>query len=112
MAEFGYREHIDHNPFLKKIISKKISIFIGGVLVVVVLVTFSNKGLLSRFKLEQEFSQKTAHITLLKKEISELKRKRDLLQKNPEAIEHVAREMHGMIRKGETVYKVIPASTQ
>ena len=109
MAEFGYREHSDHHPLLKTIISKKISIFIGGVLVVVLLVTFSNKGLLSRFKLEAEYAEKTGHIALLKTQITDLKRKRDLLQKSPDAIEHVAREMHGMIRKGETVYRVVPA---
>jgi cell division protein FtsB len=112
MSEFGYREHSDHHPILKTITSKKIALFISVAVVVAVLVTFSDKGLYSRLQLERQLKERIERIDLLQREISSLKDRRSLLQNDPNAIEHVAREMHGMLRKGEIVYRVVPASPQ
>jgi cell division protein FtsB len=110
MPSFGYRENSDPSAFLKRLQHKKLYILLGGALVVVILVVFSDKGILSRVKLQHQLATRGERIEQLRGEIRELKRRRYMLQRDYSTIEHVAREMHGMIRKGEIVYRVVPGS--
>jgi cell division protein FtsB len=85
---------------------------IGVVFVTVLMITFSNKGLLRRIMLSRELADRETHIAELKRDIADLKKHRNLLESDESTIEHVARETHGMIRKGEVVYRVRPAVPQ
>ena len=73
---------------------------------VVVFMTFSNKGLLQRLHLESQKREIQTRILLAEQEQSRLQDQVKALDSDPRAIEKVAREKYGMIREGETVYKV------
>lgn len=69
-------------------------------------VTFGNRGILKRVGLE---SEKAAMQEKVKEALAEqklLQERSTALDKDPKAIEKIAREKYGMIREGETVYKI------
>ncbi len=74
--------------------------------VVALLVTFSNKGLLRRIMLESELRDKETRIAQLKSEIATLREQKRRIETENSEVEHIAREVHGMVRQGEIVYKV------
>jgi cell division protein FtsB len=69
-------------------------------------VTFSNKGILKRFSLEADKSAMQSKVQAASQEQSRLQDLSKSLDNDPKAIEKVAREKYGMVRDGETVYKV------
>lgn len=112
MPSFGYRENSDPPAFVKLLRNRKLSILIGLAVVTVLLVMFSNKGLLRRVMLEGEFREKETRIAELRKDIEILEQRRALLAHDRKTIERVARETYGMIRPGELVYRVRPVEPQ
>jgi cell division protein FtsB len=106
MQTYGYPQFKDPPKWLRFVKHKKLTILLAGVFVAVVLVTFSNKGLLRRFLLESEVVEKTESIQNLKKDIQLLKKRQASLETDLYEIEKVAREEHGMIKPGEVVYLV------
>ncbi|TLY31646.1 MAG: septum formation initiator family protein [Ignavibacteria bacterium] len=90
----------------KKILGNKRAV-LAALIVVPVLsfVTFSNKGILKRVSLEQEKAAMQEKVRVAAQEQARLQEQSRLLEKDPRAIEKVAREKYGMIREGETVYK-------
>ncbi len=106
MQTYGYPTFKEPPKFLRFLKHRKLTILLGLSFVTVILVTFSNKGLLRRFLLESEVSDKKESITAIQKEITALKKRRHLLQTDYFEIESVAREQHGMIKPGEIVYMV------
>ena len=90
----------------KKILGNKRAM-LAALIVVPVLsfVTFSNKGILKRVSLEQEKAAMQEKVRIAAQEQARLQEQSRLLDKDPKAIEKVAREKYGMIREGETVYK-------
>jgi cell division protein FtsB len=72
---------------------------------VISFVTFSNKGILKRISLEQDKAAMQEKVRIASQEQARLQEQSKLLDKDPKAIEKVAREKYGMIREGETVYK-------
>ncbi len=67
---------------------------------------FDNKGILARIELEQ---QRKALIEQIKADSTELKNLQaqiKALEGDKKTIEKLAREKYGMVRKGETVYKM------
>ena len=109
MQSYGYRDQRQLPKPLAFLENRKIAIIIGVVFVTILMITFSNKGLLRRIMLTQELHERETHVEQLKQDISELRRQRDLIESDEGTIERVARETHGMIRKGEVVYRVRPA---
>ena len=109
MASYGYRENTEPHKFVRLLKNRKLSIILAGVLMAVLLITFSNKGLLRRVMLEKELHESDAHVAELSADIEALKKERDLLRNDLSTIEHVARESHGMIRHGEIVYRIRPS---
>lgn len=77
---------------------------IGSVIVLYVL--FGSHGIVQRIRLQHQKSEMTAKIDEAEAETTRLQAESKALDGNPRAIEKVAREKHGMIREGETVYKV------
>ena len=69
-------------------------------------VMFSNKGILKRMSLESEKQEMEEKVKQALLEQRQLQEQSKALEKDPKAIEKVAREKYGMIREGETVYKV------
>jgi cell division protein FtsB len=69
-------------------------------------IIFSNKGILQRYTLEAEKRDMLKKLEQSKFEQSHLKQTSKALDSDPKAIEKVAREKYGMIKDGETVYKV------
>lgn len=69
-------------------------------------ILFSNKGVLKRLSLEAEKSSMEDKIETAQHEQQELLQQSKALDSDPRAIEKVAREKYGMIREGETVYKI------
>lgn len=69
-------------------------------------IMFSNRGMLKRMSLEAEKEAMIEKIAVAQKEQSRLQRLSKDLDRDPRAIEKVAREKYNMVREGETLYKV------
>lgn len=69
-------------------------------------ITFSNKGILQRTKLEAQRVEMEEKVRSAQAEQRALKEQSKALDSDPKTIEKVAREKYGMIKEGETVYKV------
>jgi cell division protein FtsB len=106
MQPYGYPQFKDPPKWLRFVRHKKLTILLGAVVVAVILVTFSNKGLLRRFILESDLAEKKESIQTLRKDIRELKNRKRILKTDLFEIERVAREEHGMIKPGEIVYRI------
>lgn len=106
MQTYGYPQYKEPPKWLKFVRHKKLAILLGAVFVAVILVTFSNKGLLRRFLLETDVAEKKESIENIQQDIKELRERKRLLKSSMYAIERVAREEHGMIKPGETVYHI------
>jgi len=77
---------------------------IGGPLLLFVL--FNNRGVLQRMKLENQKEELEVRVRELQREQGELEHLSKLLDGDRAAIEKVARERYGMVRDGETLYRV------
>lgn len=101
------KKGIDPGGMLRKLLTNKrmmLTLIIG--VPVMLFVLFGNRGIVQRIKLQ---GQKTALEERVREAESETKRLQATsraLDGDRKAIEKVAREKHGMIREGETVYKV------
>lgn len=73
---------------------------------IVLYVLLGSHGVVQRIRLQHQKSEMTAKIDEAEAETKRLQAESNALDGNPRAIEKVAREKHGMIREGETVYKV------
>lgn len=83
------------------------SVLLG--LLLVLYVTFSNKGILQRIRLENErklWQQKVHEAEMEQQRLQQLSKSLDTDTAPGGTIEKVAREKYGLIREGETVYKV------
>ena len=72
-------------------------------------VMFSNKGVLQRMRLEEEkklWQQKVQQVQAEQQQLREQSKALESDKSQGGAIEKVARERYGMVREGETVYKV------
>ena len=93
--------------WLKKQMKKR-NLFLSVIIVVPVVsfMTFSNKGLLKRLSLESEKKAVLEKIELARDEQRKLQEQSKALDSDPKALEKIAREKYGMVKPGETVYKV------
>lgn len=85
---------------------KKVRIALLIIIPVLSFITFSNKGILQRLSLESQKHEMEEKIREAQKEQARLQQQSKALDNDPKAIEKVAREKYGMVREGETVYKV------
>ena len=74
--------------------------------VVLLYILFGSHGVVQRIRLQHQKSEMASRIEEAEAETKRLQAESKALDGNPRAIEKVAREKHGMIREGETVYKV------
>ncbi len=71
------------------------------------LIVFGNNGLVDNYILKEKMKilrEENAQIT---KENDDLKREIALLKNNPRYIENTARKELGMVKKGDTVYRIV-----
>jgi cell division protein FtsB len=94
------------NWFNKTIRKKNVVITLLIVIPVVSFMLFSNKGIIQRLTLESQKKEMQAKVGEAQQEHTRLQQQLKALDDDPKAIEKVAREKYGMIRDGETVYKV------
>ena len=69
-------------------------------------------GTLDWFELRREERDERIRITELQHQVDSLQKVAAGLEKDPRMQERVAREEFGMIRKGEHVYRLVPADSQ
>ena len=73
-------------------------------LIVAGYVFFSNRGIISRFSLQWEKAQLQEDISNYKQKIDSLQNYIQRLHSDTLLIERLAREQHGMIKPGETIF--------
>ncbi len=79
---------------------------IGIVAVIIGFVLFGNRGIIQRVNLEIEKQQMTEQIKEAEAETERLREKLERVERDDAFIEKIARERYGMIRSGETVYRI------
>jgi cell division protein FtsB len=101
------RKGFDFRSFLKKLIRNRRAVLgmVAGTTLVLFLL-FSSHGVVQRVKLLNEKAELELKIQESEKETRKLQAESKALDGDKKAIEKVAREKHGMVREGETVYKV------
>ena len=85
---------------------KKLLLVTLVVLPVLAVFIFSSRGLLKRIGLEQTEKEITTELAQEKETADSLQIEIERLKSDPSAIEKVARERYGMIRKDEQIYTV------
>ena len=101
------RRRLDPGALLRKVLRNKramVSLIIGLPLVAYLL--FGNRGIIARARLMQQKADLETRIHEAEAETKRLQAESKALDGDRKAIEKVAREKYGMVRDGETVYKV------
>ena len=68
-------------------------------------------GTLDLLKLRREVAAEQEKVALLKQALDSLGREAMAIEHDPRVQEHVAREQFEMIRRGELLYKLVPADS-
>jgi cell division protein FtsB len=101
------RKKFDIRGILKKLARNKrttLGIIIGFPLVLFLL--FGSHGIVQRVRLQNQKTGLETKIQLAETETKQLQAQSKSLDGDKKAIEKVAREKYGMIREGETVYRI------
>jgi cell division protein DivIC len=85
-------------------IKNALSLFISAVVIVLVFLPSYSK----MQELKQKNQDLVDRIQYLEVKNKKLEQEQQFLKNNPEYLEKVAREKMGLIRQGETVYKIVP----
>jgi cell division protein FtsB len=99
-----YPQHI-----LRLLRNKRLLTVLAICLPLIGFVLFGNRGILQRIRLERQQAGLQQKIREAEAETLRLQTELKALESDPRAIEKAAREKHGMVRDGETVYKTTPA---
>lgn len=84
-------------------------IFFAGL---ISLAVFGNKGILQRFKLENERKELELQLKAEIQRTQDLQKQIEELKTSDEMLEKIAREKYGMTKEGETIYNVTVDSTK
>jgi cell division protein FtsB len=68
-------------------------------------------GTLDLMKLRRQVAAEQENVAVLEHALDSLGRQAMAIEHDPRVQEHVAREQFGMIRKGELLYKLVPADS-
>ena len=68
-------------------------------------------GTLDLLKLQRDVAGEQAKVALLRRALDSLGREAMAIEHDPRVQEQVAREQFGMIRRGELLYKLVPADS-
>lgn len=92
--------------FRKALRNKKGTIILLISVVLFVYLTFDNKGIIARIRLESQKKELEQKILKAEAETKDLHAQIKALQGDKKTIEKIAREKYGMAKDGETVYRV------
>jgi cell division protein FtsB len=96
-------------PALKRLVrNKKALLLICFGIIALSFIFFNDHGVLQRISLQHQKVTLTKEIQLGEQETKDLQAQLKALEGDRSALERVAREKYGMVRDGETVYKVHP----
>ena len=106
--QYFRKEKKTSSPTWRKILfkNKPLSISLLVVLIAFSFMMFGNRGILQRLRLEEQKEELQTKIRQAQDEQRQLQQQSKALDSDPKAIEKIAREKYGMIRDGETIYKV------
>lgn len=88
--------------------NKRMSAILIGSFLLLLYILFNSNGIVPRLKLESQKAEMEQKIKNAEAEQQKLKDQSKALDGDKKAVEKVAREKYGMVRKGEKVYKVAP----
>ncbi len=101
------RKGPDIGGMVRKLLkNRRLLLILAVSLPIGVYVVFGNRGILQRIRLERQKTELEAKIREAEAETRSLQAQSKALDGDKQAIEKVARERYGMVRDGETVYKV------
>lgn len=106
MASFGYYTNHEPHKLITLFKNRKLAIIIAALGFALILILFSNKGIIQRIKLESQKKVLIDRMRALELENERLRLEEKNLTSDLSTIEHVAREKHGMIKKGEIVFRI------
>ena len=109
MPAYGYPKQRKQHKLVRVLQNRTYTILLVSVALVLGYFLFSTKGFVSRMQLNGDIAEKQERVLELRRDIQNLGRERNRLRDDKKAIEHVARETHGMIKQGEIVYRILPA---
>jgi cell division protein FtsB len=109
MPPYGYHKQKKQHKVVRVLKNRTYTILLVSTALVMAYFLFSTKGFVSRYRISDDLQDKRDRVVALKRDMQNLARERDRLRDDKKAIEHVARETHGMIKPGEIVYRIIPA---
>lgn len=112
MPPYGYPKQKKQHKLVRILRNRTYTIMLISTALVLAYFLFSTKGFVSRYRIGAELEEKESRVVELKRDMQNLARERDRLLEDNKAIEHVARETHGMIKPGEIVYRILPAKEQ
>jgi cell division protein FtsB len=112
MDDLFYRKkkrRFDPQQILRLFRNKRLVAALAIGLPLIGFVLFGNRGIVQRVRLERQEAELQQKIREAEAETRRLQTELKALEGDPKAIEKAAREKHGMVRDGETVYKTTPA---
>jgi len=86
--------------------NKKRTVLIVLVFIVLLYVVFDNKGVLTRFRLEQQHREWMDQLKRDSLETLRLREQMKAIESSNDTLERIARERYGLAKQGETVYQV------
>jgi cell division protein FtsB len=103
------RRRIDPGALLRKLLGNRrlLILLVVGVPVLAYAV-FGNRGILQRYRLQNEKTELDKKIRAAEDEGKALQAESKALDGDKKAIEKAAREKHNLVRDGERIYKVSP----
>ncbi len=108
MPPFGYPKQRKQHKLVRILKNRTYTILLVSAALVMTYFLFSTKGFVSRIRINADLEEKRERVVELNRDMQNLTRERDRLREDKKAIEHVARETHGMIKPGEIVYRIVP----
>jgi cell division protein FtsB len=96
-------------PLRRLLRNKRVLLPLAVALFVTGYVVFADHGVLQRIRLARQKSEMEQKIHDAEAEAIRLKGELKALENDRATLERVAREQHGMVRSGETVYRISPA---
>ena len=110
MGDQFYRK--DKKPFnfkeraMRLLKNKRFVVRFKLVAIIASFILFGNHGIVQRLRLQSEKAELAVKIKEAEEESKRLQAESKALDGDAKSIEKAAREKHGMIREGETVYKI------
>lgn len=103
------RRRIDPGALLRKVLgNRRLLLFLVVGVPVAAYAIFGNRGIVQRFRLQNEKTELEKKIRAAEDEGKSLQAESKALDGDKKAIEKAAREKHNLVREGEKVYKLSP----